>query len=146
MMQRVFHQRAGLGGPLLALALLAMLVRAMVAPGYMLAPGQVAGNLVAITLCTGQGAQEALVDLATGTLVGGEDGGHRHGSGKAEKAHTPCVFAAAATVAPPMDAAFLGPVVAFAAFVFSFSEAVTPGRGLAAPPPWPTGPPVFSKP
>jgi len=122
-----------------ALALVAMLVRAIVPVGFMIAQPH-AGNGFAIALCSGHGPAQLAVDLRTGAIVAADkstSGKHQ----KDAKPDAPCVFAAAAHVAPPvLEIGVPAPArpvgAAFAAIL-----SVSPGRGLAAPPPWPTGPP-----
>ena len=77
-----------------ALALLAMIVRAIVPAGYMLAPAR-QGELLAITLCSSHGPVKALIDLKTGALV-------EHQKKTPEKSgasDAPCVFAAVPALA-----------------------------------------------
>jgi len=123
-----------------AFALLALLARALVAPGYMLAPAQ-GGGVLSITLCSGYGPAAVSIDL--GAEADAIDAQH---NGKvpadAPEDDGPCVFAAmaamSAPIAPPAITAppQTGPVSGARAFHLA------PGRGLAAPPPWSTGPPL----
>lgn len=119
-----------------ALALLALLVRAIVPAGFMVAPTK--GDLLTITLCSGHGAVEALLDLDTGAIV-------KKGQQKPEKpaaSDAPCAFAVAAALSPP-EAPFSLAVCHMPAVRAPVRLAsATPGRGLAAPPPWSTGPPT----
>jgi hypothetical protein len=120
-----------------ALALLAMIVRAMVPAGFMLAPAQ-HGELLAVTLCSGHGAVEALIDLKTGALV--EKKGEAPQKSTASDA--PCVFAVTATLVAPEPSFSLNVSFASVAAAPVRTVDVAPGRGLAAPPPWATGPPI----
>lgn len=57
--------------------------------------------------------------------------------------HAPCVFAAAGGLAPPVQPSEKVERVAEIAFAtVAFPASVTVGQGLAAPPPWATGPPI----
>lgn len=134
------HNSAFCARAFLALALLAMALRAVVPQGFMLADAGQPGHLVSIRLCSGHGPVDALVDLNSGAIVqhGDHDG---QGSKKAPQTDAPCVFAAVAHLAGP--AAPLMHLVLMAAVSTAefLNPIVAPGFGLAAPPPWSTGPP-----
>lgn len=122
-----------------AMALLAMLFRAVTPAGYMMAPSQ-DGRFITVTLCSGHGAATSLLDLQTGELVDSKASGDQPLPDEPHK-DAPCVFAAATHLAEPetvvvLTTAFRPMHVAAYALV-----AQTPGRGLAAPLPWATGPP-----
>ena len=144
MLRRHRHGLNGLTRSLAVLALLAVMVRAMIPAGYMVAPSRVAGETAVIMLCTGQGYVATRVDLATGkVLTGSEATPRKHDApAKAPGDHAPCVFAAAAPLASPE--ASIAVMVPRQAETASWANTgvVIPGRGLAAPPPWPTGPPA----
>ncbi|WP_374572956.1 hypothetical protein [Phenylobacterium sp.] len=118
-----------------ALAMLAVAVRVLVPAGYM--PGR-AGE-AAIVLCTGQGLQTVYLEKdAKGGPVAPADS---H-SGKGDT-HHPCAFASAAHIFSPHDLAPVVPSVWTAdAPDLRVPAVVAPGRGLAAPPPPATGPPL----
>ena len=112
------------------LALLALLVTILVPPGYMTAAGQGGPSLV---ICTGHGP----LSFAASDL---------NGSHKAPKARpdNPCAFAGhgiaeAGGPAPALSAPtyFIHPTIQ------SVRADLTPGRGLAAPPPPSQAPPVL---
>lgn len=114
----------------LALILLALTMRLLVPTGWMpSADGR------SVTLCTGMGVVEAWVD-ADGDL-------HEKAPSKPVKAGEPCVFAglAAAILAPQAMPALPLPATA-ASPVLLPALTIAIGRGLAAPPPPPTGPPA----
>ena len=123
-----------------AIALLAMLVRAIVPAGYMLATAETAqGRYLTITVCEAHGAPAQVLDLKTGRLVDPS----RVPLGPTERTeHAPCVFAAAAPLAPPVGS--VEPIV----FALSFAAPIAPpcdvrpGEGIPAPPPPSTGPPL----
>ncbi|MGF7148393.1 hypothetical protein FHS96_002021 [Sphingomonas zeicaulis] len=123
------------GASALLLVACALLLRIAIPAGWMPATG--VDGLVRITLCTGQGQMEAWVD--------GDGRIHDRKPGKSEpKTDHPCAFAG--LIAPALDAAPIEPQLRFAhandtppAFA---RDIVTIGRGLAAPPPPPTGPPA----
>jgi hypothetical protein len=113
----------------LALAMLALLLKVLMPPGFMLAdPGH--GTLIA--LCTGHG-----------TLTFAPDD---HGKSKApvqKKADAPCM--GAGNVSPPSPSGVAAPAKAV---IYAPQDAprapsldLLPGRGLAAPPPPSQGPP-----
>lgn len=132
-------RRQGLGQRLaLAMALVALSLRALV-PGGFMATASARSGLPTIVVCTGQGAMEVALDAA----------GHPVAPDTGEKSqalhHHPCAFAGA-TVAPEPSQAAL-PVI-FAAVHQTEAATATidqrPGLGLAAPPPPKTGPPVLA--
>lgn len=136
--------RSRFANTLAALALLAVFVRALIPAGYMISPRAEADGMV-ITLCTGQGSIEAVVDRKTGAIisVGDHDNGGSKAPGKSTDHHPPCVFSASATLAGPAPSPVLdGPVTVALPADQRRPEAIIPGRGLAAPPPWSTGPPL----
>lgn len=128
------RSNSGLSRALAALALLAMAVRALVPAGYMLAPEQ-NGRTSIVTLCTGHGLVDVVVDHGAGKGRG--DGGK-----PADHSDAPCAFAAIAQIAPPQaPPTILPPTFRTAPATFEAAHA-RPGLGLAAPPPWATGPPL----
>lgn len=119
----------------LLLVACALLLRIAIPAGWMPATG--ADGLIRITLCTGQGQMEAWVD--------GEGQTHDHKPGKSEpKTDHPCVFAG--LIAPALGAIAVDTPLPFTRvgdIAPAFARGtVAIGRGLAAPPPPPTGPPV----
>jgi hypothetical protein len=108
----------------LLVALAAMVLRALLPAGMMVAPES--GKIV---ICTGRGAVERPVDQP----------------GKPTKAAAGiCLFAAQASAAPPPSLAVVtltGPVLAEA--TIGRPQAIIPGRGLAAPPPPAQAPPTL---
>jgi len=125
-------------GSALALFLFAcaLLLRVVVPGGWMPTTG--ADGLVRITMCTGMGPVEAWLD-ADGKL-------HDTSPAKGEpKTDQPCAFAG--LIAPALDPAPVAPPFRATAErdrlpAFATNE-VAIGRGLAAPPPPPTGPPAI---
>ena len=123
-----------------AIALLAMLVRAVVPAGYMLAEADTPnGRYLVVQMCDGHGDAQ-VVDLDTGELL---DASKLPGKSDNKNSSTPCVFATSAPMASPLAAA--GPIVFQREFAADFviALAVAPGRGIAAPPPPSTGPPTL---
>ena len=111
-----------------ALILLALLARILVPAGWMPAAGQG----FSIMLCTSAGVRAAWVD----------------GSGKvheqaptAPQADHPCLFAAAASALDVPAVTEMGVLAPLATTLLALSFVPGIGRGLAAPPPPPTGPP-----
>ena len=126
------------GRQLGALALLALLVRALVPAGYMVAEaGTAEGRYLVVQMCDGHTGAAQAIDLDTGKVVDPSKSPDTSGG----QADTPCVFAMAAVVSlPPLAAK---PVLlrhAVPVELKSVSD-VQPGRGIAAPPPPATGPP-----
>jgi hypothetical protein len=129
------------GGRLGAIALLALLVRAVVPSGYMLAEAENAhGRYLTVTMCIEHGGGSQIIDLNTGKRVDPKALNSKPG-GKGEPKPAPCVFAAAAPLAPPLAQAEL--VVFRIAYDIDFGVVrdLRPGRGIPAPPPPSTGPP-----
>jgi hypothetical protein len=83
---------------LLALAIVAMAVKAVVPAGYMVARDDVSGRLI-VTICSGSGPVKAVLDLTTGAVEPLSDHGPAGNDGK----QNVCSFAVAA--APLMDSA-----------------------------------------
>lgn len=113
-------------------AMLAILLKLVLAPGTMLAATPSGG--LTVTLCTSDGLASGWIDV-DGTL-------HRDAPGKQHHTDSPCAFSA-------LSAAALGPALV----LLPVPPAQTvqpdttleprPGTGLAAPPPPATGPPAI---
>jgi len=124
----LFSERLKTAG--LLLALFALTFKALLAPGYMLAPVQ---DRVVVALCSIDGAM--VIPLPGGAPDQHQDE-HRKQNGGA-----PCVFAAIGVFDAPSPApAPRVAVVVTAAFDWPLFESAA--YQLAAPPPWPTGPPL----
>jgi hypothetical protein len=124
----------------MAFAVIAMAIRAAVPVGFMLNADQ--GRWITVTLCSGSGPMQMALNLDTGEhREGGEPSEEDPGNGVH---HAPCVFAAAATAAPPPLVDVVVPQFALGTQPApAFPSQVSVGRGLAAPPPWATGPPAI---
>ncbi len=133
------HRRSWYAQAFAAFALLAFAVRALVPAGYMFAPAQ-DGRFLTVTLCSGHGAIETLLDLSTGQLVDPDDVPDNTPENP-PSADAPCVFATVATLAAPEQALALPSALGVANADHPLIVSVAPGQGLAAPPPWSTGPP-----
>lgn len=127
-----------MGWRLGAFALLALLVRAMVPAGYMLAQADTgSGRYLTLELCDSHNGVAQVIDLDTGEIIDLTD------EGDSSNQHQPCVFAG--MVATPALHTLCQAVV-FAAergVEFGAVRDLAPGRGIAAPPPPSTGPPSF---
>jgi hypothetical protein len=134
-----------MGRRLGAIALLAMLVRAVVPDGFMLASAETPdGRYLTVQMCSQHVGPAQVIDLDTGKLVDaskiakgeGGEGKAKHDPGKA-----PCVFAGAPVMAHPV--AIAEPVEFLTVYEADFGVVrdVRPGRGIPAPPPPATGPP-----
>ena len=139
--------RPGLKGfsrTLAAFALLAVMVRALIPAGYMVTPADQAGSTSIIMLCTAQGYVARSIDLSTGKVaaVSTSSEDHRDEPAKKSTDHPPCVFASATAVPAPETAQAIETPVQDASQTWANTAGLAPGRGLAAPPPWPTGPPL----
>lgn len=112
----------------LLMALVAMSLRAAMPAGYMLTDSN---GQVVVSLCNG----------GSMTLDLGRSKGAKSEQGKQSHHDAPCPYTAVAhAAAPPADAI----AIAFqaTAIVLTTPRDVQPGRGLAAPPPPATGPPL----
>jgi hypothetical protein len=117
----------------LPLILCALLVRMTVPAGWM--PSVDGAGITHISLCTGAGTQEAWID-SKGVI-------HKSDPAPTQHSDHPCVFSglSAALDAPTLTT--IDPPVSVAIVATTLARAVASvGRGLAAPPPPATGPPV----
>ena len=114
----------------LALVALALALRLAVPTGFMVA-GDGAGAATLI-ICTGHGPAEWP--------------GHPKPGDSGKPADRACVFAGHATPTPPTPIALLAPapIPAYAEAPRAHFVDQQPGRGLAAPPPPPLGPPALN--
>ncbi len=139
-MLRGARSRTAWGRTLTAIAFLAMAVRAVIPAGYMLAADRDGGRFVTVELCSAHGSVEALLDRETGAIL--DTAPAPKPAHDDDGKNTPCVFATAAHLAAPEHAPALI-TIEIAADAPSLGAAdVRPGLGLAAPPPWSTGPPL----
>lgn len=116
-------------GVALTLTVLALLVKVMVPPGFMLAEP---GERAFITICTGHGPLILPIE---------------HDGPKApvqKKGDAPCMGAGNVSPPAPPTIAVLGAPPVFAGRITPQARTsdLTPGRGLAAPPPPSQGPPI----
>lgn len=127
-----FARRVGV----LRLALLsALLLRALLPPGFMLADTAQQG--VKVVLCSAHGLIEVTVDPVTNEVRTEPAEQNK----KSDKADPPCAFSAIAKLAPPpANSTYMPRLVSAPHAAPSFD--VRPGRGLSAPPPPQTGPPL----
>lgn len=125
-----------------AIALLALLVRAIVPAGYMVASADTGnGRFLTVTVCSGHQNVVRVIDLDTGREVSpGEAPG---GQTDDDSSSQPCVFGTAPHLATPVTFAEPERVHVIAAAPAALRPAsLRPGRGIAAPPPPATGPPA----
>lgn len=128
-------QRMGRG--FAALALLALLVRAFVPAGFMLAEADTgSGRYLTLEFCDAHAGVQKVVDLDTGKIIDAPV------KGKSSNAQPPCVCATAVAIESPEPVA--QPVAFISTQDVNFAEIrdLSPGRGIAAPPPPSTGPPA----
>lgn len=128
----LMHNRA-MAGLVIAAALL---LRALIPAGYMIAPAAEARQ-VFVTVCTGMQGESVKVALPVGAKQ--SEPGKEH-----QAKDSPCAFTALAGLADLPQVAELGlPAVPVQGRAPS-SQTVSVGRGLAAPPPYQTGPPSIA--
>lgn len=130
---RYLRMTGGKSQWLLVLMLCALLARAWIPAGWM--PDRTSDGY-AISLCTGMGAVTAWVD-DKGAV-------HKNKPVKSGTDDQPCAFAGMFHLAalPQVAAVTAGMVPAVAVQAILPATALAVGRGLAAPPPPPTGPPT----
>ena len=123
----------------IALAALAIFVKLLVPAGYMLSPQTASNGLPSMVICTGHGELVVSVD-ADGQPTPPDPA--KHDDGKSKSGDHPCTFASssAAHVAP-MFYAVSAPVRMASVQSSPTLTTQRPGLGLAAPPPYTTGPP-----
>ncbi|MEQ1488996.1 MAG: hypothetical protein ABL932_00445 [Terricaulis sp.] len=136
MLRGLRHGRTGFSQVLAALAFIAIAVRALIPTGYMVGPAE-DGRILPIVLCSGH---EAFLDLSTGQLVDG--GAPADDDGLSKQTSVPCVFAVSAHFATPEATGESALAQVYADVAPAIRPVSVPGRGLAAPPPWATGPPL----
>lgn len=130
-----------MGRRLGAIALLALLVRAIVPSGFMLASAETSqGRYLTVEFCEGHHAKQ-VIDLDTGKLVDLSKSKAPEKSKSSKDKAPPCVFGGAAHFAAPVAFAELVSFPAEQAAVVHAALDVRPGEGIAAPPPPSTGPP-----
>jgi hypothetical protein len=122
------------------LALVATCVRAIVPAGYMVV-ASADSRFITISLCSGHGPAEAVIDLTTGDTLAIDEVPPGTSPDKEQGDSARCVFASVAAFAEPGRLlAVLAPLAASTESLRYFFQ-LAPGRGLAAPPPASTGPP-----
>ena len=132
-----------MGRQLGAIALLALLVRAILPAGYMVASADTpSGRVLVIELCSGDGSRTQVFNLDTGEQVD-LDGPSRSDPPKHTPGEAPCVFAATAHFAAPAQPITPAIVRTTSDVSVPVVPDLRPGRGIAAPPPPSTGPPAL---
>ncbi len=127
-----------MSGRLGAIALLALIVRAVLPAGFMLAEADTgSGRYLTLEFCDTHAGAQKVVDLDTGKIIDAPV------KGKSSNNQQPCVFCASVTAIASHDAV-AQPVAFVAVRDVNFTEIrdLIPGRGIAAPPPPSTGPPT----
>ncbi|MDO8410422.1 MAG: hypothetical protein Q7S93_10225 [Phenylobacterium sp.] len=116
------------------LAMVALGLKILIPPGYMAAPPQAEGPGFNLVLCTAQGMIDMAAAADDTAPSDKDDDGARH---------SPCVFAghSVAAAAPDLLSAQPAEFQPVTAAGHDISGDIAPGRGLAAPPPPPRGPP-----
>ena len=124
------------------LTLTVLFARALVPTGYMLDTADPAG--IRIQLCSSQGFTEIVVHPATG-LIWGDQGSAEGAPHQDAEPPQSCGFAISGHMAGPISNLGVQPVV-YEPMTPQSAKAhlVVSGRGLLAPPPFPTGPPIIS--
>ncbi|GAM96787.1 hypothetical protein U91I_00408 [alpha proteobacterium U9-1i] len=132
--------RTGWGRSLAVIAFLAMAIRAIVPAGYMLSAAD-DGRYVTVTLCSEHGTVEALIDRQTGAVLDPDERPAPTQTPNQANDDAPCVFAFAAPLAAAEAPSLFVTRHTASVETQSFLRDARPGLGLAAPPPFSTGPP-----
>ena len=132
-MLKQLRARTGAHRVLLALAIVALALKIMFPPGFM--PGSSLAQ--PITICSGQ--EPGMVNMMM------DDGHHQPSNGPHQSNDHPCAFAGhgAPPLTPDLRPVEIGAIAAVAAALTVGMAAVTPGRGMAAPPPPSHAPPAL---
>lgn len=133
-------------GAACAMLVLALAVQALVPSGYMVGSSERDGT-IAITLCTSEGMIAAFLDAngqITETKPGMLNSEPEAPVPDTDDTSSPCAFVVHATagLAPQQAALHLPRPIFYALVQPRLIEMLGPGRGLAAPPPPKTGPPI----
>ena len=126
----------------LALTVMAMAMRVAIPGGYMVAAPEANRGLPQMVICTGQGAMAVAVDaeghLVKTSLKPASKPAHQD----KDRPDHPCAFSGTAAAAQTSSLALPLAQVRFSQDIpLPLASAQRPGLGLAAPPPWTTGPP-----
>ncbi len=128
-----------MGRRLGAIALLAVLVRAVIPAGYMLAHADTdSGRYLVVEMCDGHDTAKQVIDLDTGKEIKLDKLPKKTGG---DPGSAPCVFAGAIAMAQPVTVAEPVEFLTEHQVDFAAVRDLRPGRGIAAPPPPSTGPP-----
>ena len=127
-MHRFSTRSGGWRGVFMTLAVLALVLKIMVPQGFMVADR---GAPFPLVICTGHGPMQVLPQ------------GHDPSKTPEKKSDAPCAFAGSVTPPTPSLVATIAepysqPALQIAAIRSNY---IAPGLGLAAPPPFTTGPP-----
>ena len=121
----------------MAMAMLAVVIRILIPPGFMVAPSMETGGS-RIVICSPQGAVEVLIDASGHRVKTPTD--HDNSKGGAH----PCAFASVAIATLASDQASDSTATVYADRALGNpTPTQRPGLGLAAPPPPKTGPPIL---
>ena len=126
----------------LAVTVLAMAMSVVIPSGYMVARSGAAHGLPQMVICTGRGAMAVAVDaeghLVKTSLKPASKPSHQD----KDRPDHPCAFSGSAAAAQTANFALPPEPVRFSQYApLPLASAQRPGLGLAAPPPWTTGPP-----
>lgn len=130
-----------------ALTVLAMAMRVVIPNGYMVASAEASHGLPQMVICTGQGAMAVAVDgaghLVKSSLKPAFKSAHSDPThSDRDRPDHPCAFAATSAAAQTASLVLsLAPIGFSQSVPLPLASAQRPGIGLAAPPPWTTGPP-----
>lgn len=146
-MGRSSHHHSAWTSWALALTVLAMAMRVVIPGGYMVAGSETAQGLPQVVICTGQGAMAVAVDadghLVKTSLKPTSEPSHSDPThSDKDRPDPPCAFSAASAAAQSVSLSLPVALVRFShSTPLPLASAQRPGLGLAAPPPWTTGPP-----
>jgi hypothetical protein len=126
----------------LALTVLAMAMRIMIPGGYMVAGSDAVQGLPQVVICTGQGAITVQVDAEGQVVKTSLKPTSEPSHSDKDRPDPPCAFSATSAAAKTDSHSLPLALVRIShSSPLPLASVQRPGLGLAAPPPWTTGPP-----
>jgi hypothetical protein len=119
-----------------------MAMRVLIPSGYMVARSDASHGLPQMVICTSQGAMVVVVDAEGHLVKTSLKPASEPSRSDKDRADHPCAFSGTAAAAQTTSLALPLAQVRFSQHApLPLASAQRPGLGLAAPPPWTTGPP-----
>jgi len=118
-----------------------MAMRVVIPTGYMVASSEAAHGLPQMVICTGQGAMAVTVDTDGHLIKTSLKPASKPSQSNKDRPDHPCAFSGTAAAQSASQSLPLALVRLSHSAPLPFASVQRPGLGLAAPPPWTTGPP-----